>query len=66
MNKLAKQKLSQLLIIHRRHICSFGSGWERRWKMDSKELKKILAGVSVVALLGSATLLSGCAHSASA
>ena len=34
--------------------------------MDSKELKKILAGISVVALLGSATLMSGCAHNASA
>jgi len=34
--------------------------------MDSRELKKILAGISVVALLGSATLMTGCATGASA
>lgn len=30
--------------------------------MDSTDLKKILAGVSVVTLLGTAAVTSGCAH----
>ena len=30
--------------------------------MDSQELKKILAGLSVVTLLGAAVVTSGCAH----
>jgi radical SAM modification target selenobiotic family peptide len=30
--------------------------------MDSKDLKKILAGVSIVSLLGAAAVTSGCAH----
>jgi radical SAM modification target selenobiotic family peptide len=34
--------------------------------MDSKELKKILAGISVAALLGSVSLTAGCAGKASA
>jgi len=35
-------------------------------KMDSKELKKMLAGLSLAALIGGAGLsLSGCAHTGS-
>jgi hypothetical protein len=30
--------------------------------MDSKDLKKVLAGFSVVTLLGAAAVTSGCAH----
>jgi radical SAM modification target selenobiotic family peptide len=30
--------------------------------MDSQDLKKVLAGLSIATLLGSAVVTSGCAH----